>query len=79
MLIPRYVVVGGKYYLGLLTEEIRTNSAPDVFNNHDDAESIVADFRRQFVAYTCQEMPFTYSPGTKPRDYWKKLVSSKDA
>ena len=76
--MPSYVVVG-KYLLGLLTEEIRTNSAPDVFNNYDDAESIVADFRRQFAAYTCQEMPFAYSPGTEPRDYWKKLVSNKDA
>lgn len=76
--MPSYVVVG-KYLLGLLKEEIRINSVPDVFNSYDDADSIVEDFRLQFTAYTCQEMPFVYSPGTEPRDYWKKLVSNKDA
>ena len=76
--MPSYVVVG-KYLLGLLTVEIRTNSVPEVFNNYDDAESIIADFRQQFTAYACQEMPFVYSLGTEPRDYWKKLSNNKDA
>ena len=51
--MPSYVVVG-KYLLGLLTVEIRTNSVPEVFNNYDDAESIIADFCQQFTAYACQ-------------------------
>jgi hypothetical protein len=76
--MPSYVVVG-KYLLSLLTVEIRVNSVPDVFNNYEDAESIVLDFRRQFAAYTCQEMPFVYSPDTEPYNYWKKLASNKDA
>ena len=76
--MPSYIIVG-KYLLSLLMEEIRTNSVPDVFNNYDDTESIVADFRRQFVAYTYQDQPFLYSPGIEPRDYWKKLVSNNDA
>lgn len=60
-------------------EEIRANSAPNVFNNYDDTDGIVADFRRQLIAYTYQEIPFLYSPGIEPRDYWKKLVPNKDA
>ena len=76
--MPSYVVVG-KYLLGILMEEIRANTTPAVFDDYDDTSGIVAEFRRQFAAYTCQEMPFTYTPGTEPYDYWKKLISNKDA
>jgi hypothetical protein len=76
--MPSYGVVG-KYLLGLLTEEIHANTTPDVFDNYDDADSIVADFCQQFTAYTCQELPFTYSPGTSPHDYWKKLTAKKES
>jgi len=76
--MPSYSIVG-KYLLGVLMEEIRANTTPLVFNSYDDAESIVARFRHQFATYTCQELPFTYTPGTEPCDYWKKLTFKKEA
>jgi len=76
--MPSYSIVG-KYLLGVLMEEIHANTTPLVFNSYNDAESIVAHFRHQFTAYTCQELPFTYSLGTEPCDYWKKLTFKKEA
>jgi len=55
--MPSYIIVG-KYLLSILTEEICVNTTPDVFDNYDDTSAIVAEFRQQFAAYTCQEMPF---------------------
>ena len=75
--MPSYIVVG-KYLLGILTE-IRANTTPDVFDNYNDTSAIVAEFCHQFAAYTCQEMPFIYTPRIEPDKYWKKLISNKDA
>jgi hypothetical protein len=76
--MPTYVVAG-KYLVTILTEEIRANTTPEVFNKYDSTESIVNAFRRQFAAYTCQEPPFIYVAGVEPRAYWKKLVDNEDA
>jgi len=76
--MPSYSIVR-KYLLGVLMEEIHANTTPLVFNSYDDVESIVARFHHQFTTYTCQELPFTYTPGTEPCDYWKKLTFKKEA
>ena len=76
--MPSYRIVG-KYLLGVLMDKIHANTTPLVFNSYNDAESIVSHFHHQFTTYTCQELPFTYTPGTEPCDYWKKLTFKKEA
>jgi hypothetical protein len=78
--MPAYLVAG-KYLLGVLMEEIRANTTPEVFDTFDSTESIVNAFRRQLAAYTYQEPPFIYMPGpdmVEPRVYWKGLIANTD-
>lgn len=76
--MPAYVVVG-TYLTNLLKEEIRANTTPKVFNQHETTQSIVSTFRRQFAGYTNQQPPFMYGVDREPRTYWKKLVMNEDA
>jgi hypothetical protein len=76
--MPAYIVAG-KYLLAILTEEIRTNTTPEVFNKYDSTESIINAFRRQFASYTCQEPPFIYANKVEPLAYWKSLATIEEA
>ena len=76
--MPSYSIVR-KYLLGVLMEEICAKTTLLVFNSYEDVESIVSCFHHQFTTYTCQELPFTYTPGTEPCNYWKKLTFKKEA
>src|SRR5882672_6918231 len=76
--MPAYIVAG-KYLLAILTEEIRENTTPEVFNKYDSTESIINAFRRQFASYTCQEPPFIYANKVEPLAYWKSLAAIEEA
>jgi hypothetical protein len=76
--MPAYTVVG-KYLVGLLIEEIRANTTPEVFNLYNDSDVILDMFHQQFAAYTSQELPFMLIADEEPRAYWKRLIGNDNA
>ena len=73
-----YTIVG-KYLIGILPQEIRENTHPQIFDLHETPQSIIDEFCCQFAIYVSQEPPFLYTPGIAPWDYWRRLLKQESA
>ena len=69
----------GKYLTGRLTEEIRRNTHPALFNKYKDARTIGAALKSQLVQYTYQSPPFNTVSETDPCLYWAALTANPKA
>jgi hypothetical protein len=69
----------GKYLTERLTEEIRKNTHPAVFNKYKDARTIGTTLKSQLVQYTYQSPPFNTVTETEPRLYWAALTANPKA
>lgn len=76
--IPAYTVVG-KYLLERLSIEVEHNTHPKIFNDYESYEDILAAFRQQFLAYTCQDSIFINHDNLEPRNYWSRLLNNSNA